>query len=180
MKGTSGISDYVISGTIGNDPIRDDCIKGYVWELKAPQCYLFRKDGENRLCPTTDLFEAENQLLNYYDDLKLQPKMVDRFHVGHPDNLCIGGIIIGSRTRLVKGKIEEKKRDELLKDAMRIRKTQFYDHAGIAIVTWSQVLNSINKKFIDITKNSVDQNHRFTINKMEAGTKSAEERIQTQ
>ena len=64
-RATVGNSDYIISGKIV-DETGNECVKAYIWELKAPQCHIFEKDTENRLRPTIDLIQAENQLLNYY------------------------------------------------------------------------------------------------------------------
>ena len=66
-RGTSGDSDYIISCQV-RDAIRVESVKAYIWELKAAQCYIFEKDTENRLRPSKDLVQAENQLLNYYHE----------------------------------------------------------------------------------------------------------------
>lgn len=47
-RGNVGDSDYIISGKV-IDQTGVESVKAYVWELKAPQCYLFEKDNENRL-----------------------------------------------------------------------------------------------------------------------------------
>jgi hypothetical protein len=172
-----GKTDYVISGIIGNNPVRIDCVKAYVWEFKAPQCYMFRKDGENRLCPTKELFEAENQLLNYYHALKHDLTLVHRFKAGHPRNICLGGIIIGSHERLVRGQLEEKKKKALLDDAYEIRKSYFYKPNGLWLVTWDEILDFLSNKYVNLTKNSVDLEHTFEDYKLKEETTSVEESL---
>jgi hypothetical protein len=175
-----GESDYVISGRIGNDPyLNPNCVKAYVWEFKAPQCFVFRKDGENRLCPTKELFEAENQLLNYYHSLKYNQNMVERFRAGHPNNIFVGGIIIGSSERLVRvrGRFESEKKEALLKEAFAIRRTYFYKETDLWLYTWNDVLDYLNKKFVNLTKESVNPDFTFQDVKTKAGTISAIESI---
>jgi len=172
-----GKTDYVISGIIGNNPVNIDCVKAYVWELKAPQCYVFRKDGQNRLCPTKELFEAENQLLNYYHALKHDLTLVHRFKAGHPRNVCLGGIIIGSHERLVRGKLEKEKKKALLNDAYEIRKAYFYKPHGLWLVTWDEILDFISNKYVNLTKNSLDLEHTFKDYKLKEETTSVEESL---
>lgn len=170
-----GKTDYVISGKIGNDPyLNPDGVRVYVWEFKAPQCFIFRKDGDNRLCPTKELFEAENQLLNYYHALKYNQNLLQRFRAGHPNNLFIGGIIIGSSDRLVKGKFEDEKKKALLQDAFNIRRTYFYNETGLCLYTWNDLLDYFNKKFINLTKESTNPNYAFTDLPSLNGTVSAQ------
>lgn len=174
-----GITDYVISGIIGNNPYFDpDCVKAYVWEFKAPQCFVFRKETENRLCPTKELFEAENQLLNYYHALKYNLTLVNRFKAGHPKNVFIGGIIIGSRERLVTGELEEEKKKALLKEAFDIRNSYFYAQTGLYLVTWSDVLDYLDRKYVNLTKDSAVPEHIFKDHKLKEGTISIEETIE--
>jgi len=178
MPTNMGITDYVISGIIGNNPYFDPkCVKAYVWEFKAPQCFVFRKETENRLCPTKELFEAENQLLNYYHALKYNLTLVDRFQAGHPKNVFIGGIIIGSRERLVRGEFEAEKKKALLKDAYDIRNSYFYAQTGLCLVTWSDVLDYLNKKYVDLTKDSTVPEYTFKDILLPEGTFSIEETI---
>lgn len=135
----SGDSDYVVSGRV-SDETGLSTVKAYVWELKAPQCYLFRQESGNRLSPTVDLFKAENQLLNYYHEMKGNESFRHSFGVTHSDNVQFGGIIIGSRERWVAGAFDsENKKSELYERALSIRKQYFYDPLGIRIMTWDQV-----------------------------------------
>jgi hypothetical protein len=140
-RGHSGISDYVISAKVREDN-GIDCVKAYIWELKAPQCPIFEKENENRLHPSTELIQAENQLLHYYYENKGSEQFRDEFEVTHPENVRFGGIIIGCNKMLVKGQFEnESKRDKLYEKAMRIRGRYFYDYHGIRIITWDAILD---------------------------------------
>ncbi len=174
-----GITDYVISGILGNNPyLYPDCIKTYVWEFMAPQCFLFQKDTENRLCPTKELVKAENQLLNYYHSIKYDITLLERFKT-YPKNVFVGGIIIGSKERLVKGNLETEKKKVLLKDAFDIRSLYFYKETGLLLKTWSDVLDYLNNKYVNLTKDSVAPDYTFKDCKLEAGTISVEETINT-
>jgi len=106
-RATSGDSDYIISGKIV-DETGNESVKVYIWELKAPQCYIFEKDTENRLRPTKELIRAENQLLNYYHENKGSESFRNDFGVTHSDNVRFGGIIIGSHDRRVRGDFKKK------------------------------------------------------------------------
>jgi hypothetical protein len=177
----AGKTDYIISGIIGNNPVIAECSRTYIWELKAPQYYLFRKDGENRLCPTKELFEAENQLLNYYHDLKYDLKLVARFKAGHPINVFVGGIIIGSKERTVKGDFEENKKSTLAGEAYAIRNEYFYRQNDLWLLTWTDVLNyfeqKVNEKFVNLTKENVIPDYTFKDYKPKAGTISTQETL---
>ena len=174
-----GVTDYVISGIIGNTPyLYPDCVKAYVWEFKAPQCFVFKKETENRLCPTKELFGAENQLLNYYHALKYDLTLVNRFKAGHPENVFIGGIIIGSRERLVKGNLEAEKKEALLKEAFNIRNSYFYAQTGLCLVTWNDLLDYLSKKYVNLTKESAFPRYTFIDDKLKKGTISIEETIE--
>jgi hypothetical protein len=138
-RGHSGDSDYVISGKV-KDESGFECVRAYIWELKAPQCYIFEKDTKNRLRPTKDLIQAENQLLHYYEEQKGSDQFRDEFKVTHPDNVCFGGIIIGCNRTLVKGDYNEKKKERLFQRTKTIRDKHFYRNSGIRLVTWDTIL----------------------------------------
>jgi hypothetical protein len=139
-RATVGDSDYIISGKIV-DEIGNECVKAYIWELKAPQCHIFEKDTENRLRPSKDLIQAENQLLNYYHENKGSELFRNNFGVTHSENVCFGGIIIGSHARRVKGDYEEAKKEKLIETAFMIRKNYIYDRLNIRIMHWDYILD---------------------------------------
>ena len=43
----SGFSDYIVAAEIYADG-GYNCRQAYIWELKAPQCYIFEKDTNDR------------------------------------------------------------------------------------------------------------------------------------
>ena len=174
-----GITDYVISGIIGNHPSLDPaCVRTYIWEFKAPQCYLFKKDNENRLSPTKELFKAENQLFNYYHSIKLNITLLQRFKT-YPNCVFVGGIIIGSNQRLLRGNIETEKKKALLKDAFDIRRLYVYKETGLLLATWSDVLDRLTDKYVNLTKDNVVPGHIFKDSRLIPGTISSEQIIKS-
>lgn len=139
-RGHSGDLDYVVSGSVWDEG-GFECVRVYIWELKAPQCFIYEIDNKNktRLRPTKDLYSAENQLIHYYHEQKGSRAFRDEFNV-KADNIKIGGIIIGSQQRLVKGDYDEKYKNTLYERSSTIRRTYFYDMAQIRVMTWSEVL----------------------------------------
>lgn len=67
--GSLGVSDYVFVTKVHSDG-GYECIRAYIWELKAPQCHIFQEDGrtDKRVMPSKELVTAENQLLHYYHE----------------------------------------------------------------------------------------------------------------
>ena len=139
----TGDSDYVISGRVV-DESGIECVRAYVWELKAPQCYVFEKETKNRLCPTKDLIQAENQLLNYHDELMGNARFQAEFGINHPENVRLGGIIIGRDTTKVQGDFEEAKKAKLYEGAMRCRNRLYYP-ARIRLMLWNHVLEQLKE-----------------------------------
>lgn len=140
----AGDSDYVISGEV-HDESGVHCTRAYVWELKAPQCFVFEKDTENRLRPTRDLVQAENQLLHYFDDLKYNAQARAEFGVTHPENVRLGGIIIGCKRTEVKGDYEHAKKTRLYNKAKRCRDF-LYNPANIRLMLWNRVLEQLEPR----------------------------------
>jgi len=138
-QGHSGPSDYVISGVV-LEPNGIECTRAYIWELKAPQCFIFKKETKNRICPSADLIKAENQLLHYFFELKGTDSFRNSFGVTDPDNVCLGGIIIGCKKTMVSGNYEEPKKKILYKNAIKTR-NHLYKGAGIRLMTWDYVLS---------------------------------------
>lgn len=140
-RGHSGDSDYIITG-LGNESGCDVQL-AVIWELKAPQCFLFEVDpkSSNRIKPTKELIEAENQLLNYYDELKNSGEFRDEFGITLPDYVRLGGIIIGSDKTLIRGKIDDAKRDSSYRKALRCRKI-FYGEK-IDLLIWNTILDQL-------------------------------------
>jgi hypothetical protein len=145
---TSGNSDYVISGFV-EQATGTRSVKAYIWELKAPQCFLFDKDTENRLIPSRELFQAENQLLNYFEDIKGSERLRARFGICHPTDIVLGGIIIGCNKTKVNGDFSNPETGmKLYVEAERIRNHYFYNPWGIKLITWDTILDQLSGKSI--------------------------------
>jgi hypothetical protein len=138
-RGHSGDSDYVISCRVC-DETGVEAVKAYIWELKAPQCYIFEKDTESRLRPSKELIQAENQLLYYYHENKGSEQFKNDFCITHSDNVLFGGIIIGCQSKRIRGNIPADKMNKLYQEALMIRKKYIYDPHGIKIFTWDYIL----------------------------------------
>lgn len=140
-RGHSGDSDYVVSGkcTEGGDT-RNHV---YVWESKAPQCFVFEEDrsSQNRLIPSEDLFQAENQLLNYYDELRDSGEFKARFNISLPSQIHIGGIIIGCDRTKVKGDFIQPEEDFLYNKAFRCR--QIFYEGVVKLLLWNNILEHL-------------------------------------
>ncbi|MEW6182274.1 MAG: hypothetical protein AB1500_03745 [Bacillota bacterium] len=138
-RGNTGNADFVISAeVITSSGI--STVKAYVYELKAPQCYIFERDNNERLKPSKDLISAENQLINYHDEMRSSDQFRDKYKVMHPDNVCIGGIIIGCSRFHVKGNYPESKKEVLYEGACRIRDHYFYRSCPMKLITWDMIL----------------------------------------
>lgn len=140
-RGHAGDSDYVISGRVREES-GVECVRAYVWELKAPQCYIFQSDTNNRLRPSKHLVQAENQLLHYFYELKNSGAFRQQFGVSDPDNVCLGGIIIGCNRRRVHGRYDEQRKSELYRIATKTRR-YLYDSVGIRLMTWDHILDHL-------------------------------------
>lgn len=155
-RGNSGDSDYIISCNT-SDETGVEAVKAYIWELKAPQCYIFEKDNENRLRPTKELFHAENQLLHYFHERKGCEQFRNEFGVTHSDNVHFGGIIIGCHARRIKGEFEADKGNKLFEKALMIRKKYLYEPLHIRIIHWDYILDLL-KPPSALTRTEVEVN----------------------
>lgn len=143
----SGISDYIVAALISAEG-GYWCRRAYIWELKAPQCYIFEADTSNRLKPTKELISAENQLLHYYQDCKGMDIFRDEFEITSGDEIYMGGIIIGSdRTKVdaAAGFYDEDRKQYLYKKALRVRINNFYNCCNIKLYTWNAILELLPK-----------------------------------
>jgi hypothetical protein len=133
-----GSSDFVISATIFDD--QSKMIRhAYIWELKAPQCYIVeRDDSKNRFRPTTEYVKAENQLLHYYQEALDNDGFRKRFEIMDANNIRMGGIIMGRSDRLVSN--FDPKDQQNVWTALTLRQNYFYHAHGIRLLTWDRVL----------------------------------------
>ena len=142
-RGHTGDSDVIITCEVENDAgVR--CIEAYIWEVKAPQCYVFEFDNMNRVKPTKDLISAENQLLHYYEEYRKSDTFKQEFEITSSDNIYIGGIIIGQKSRLVKPNQNYRDRSKingLYTRAINCRKEHFYKASRIDFIIWDRILD---------------------------------------
>jgi len=138
-----GNSDFTVSIEVDNGVVGRRM--AYVWEVKAPQYYLFEQDTANRLRPTDALYSAENQLLNYVAELSQSPNFKSKFGLtGLIDEVRPGGIIIGRKDLLVKPSTKGAKTDEGLgRFAFSTREAYFWGVAGIRVCTWDWVCDQL-------------------------------------
>ena len=133
-----GETDFIIGAEIREDTNRVSR-HAYIWELKAPQCYLFEFDTKNRCRPTDAYVQGENQLLHYFYEAAGNSRFRERLGIINQDNVHIGGLIIGTRARLVKGSVEIDKADT----ALKVRETYLYKADSIRVMTWDRVLDFV-------------------------------------
>jgi hypothetical protein len=136
-----GNTDFVISAKLIDDA-STEAMCAFIWELKAPQCYLLEKDdNRNRFRPTMDLVKAENQLLHYYQEAIDNDGFRQRFGVMDRQNIRLGGIIIGRSDRLARSYEERDKPS--MDTALKVRKEYFYSSRGIRLFNWDRLLTFI-------------------------------------
>ena len=136
--GTTGRTDYLVCYDI-DDQTRRQTRYAYLWEVKAPQCFVFQQDTLNRLVPTTDLVSAENQLIYYRHELASSQMMLDRFNV-RAENVRFGGIIIGRKeTRVRAHALDAHRQEQLFGEALSLREKYFYQAYDIRLFTWDSL-----------------------------------------
>lgn len=149
----TGDSDYIISAKVYHSG--DTCIRAYIWELKAPQCPIFVKDTESRLKPSPELADAENKLLHFYFENKGNPLFHQQYEITNPEDICLGGIIIGCQKTKVGGELEEEKRERLFKTA-KSTKNLLYGKQ-IKLKSWDEVLAQISRQEISGRHQTTEQ-----------------------
>lgn len=112
----------------------------YFWEVKSPQTYVFVKDTENRVKPSIEFVQAENQLLHYWDDCKNE-KFRGDFDISTIETIRPGGILIGQTSNLVKGDYSESQKNRLYRTALQLRKQCLYGTYGIQVLIWDDILD---------------------------------------
>jgi len=144
-RGHSGDSDYIVVCEVC-DEAGIPSNQAYIWEAKAPQCYVFEQDTQNRVRPSKDFISAENQLLHYYEESKGSDQFRSEFGITHPENVKLGGIIIGSRRTLVKNTdYNADMAFRLYARALDLRRRYLYGHSGIKIMIWDTVLEHLQR-----------------------------------
>lgn len=136
-----GTTDFIIAANIRDDANRD-VRAAYIWELKAPQCHLFQRDNKNRCRATSDFLKAENQLLHYAHQAIADQTFRTRMQVMEHTNIKIGGIIIGTRERFLRGSTGamDIQNAEM---ALLLREHYLYMSHRIRVLTWDRVLDYV-------------------------------------
>ena len=134
-----GDSDLTVRATIRDD--RNSAgRKAYIWELKAPQCFIMEKDANNnRYRPTMDFIKAENQLIHYAHEAQGNRRFGERLGVMKQSDILIGGIIIGRNNNILKDAQSDGERERAW-DSLSIRQSYLHDHHHIRVMTWDAVL----------------------------------------
>lgn len=133
-----GRADFIIGAEI-SDGALPPAKHAYIWELKAPQCHLFEFGTQNRCNPTVAFLQAENQLLHYFHEASGNDRFRQRMNVMDQDNIHIGGIVIGTRARMLRGSNENNKAHT----ALIVRQKYLYKAFGIRVLTWDAILDFV-------------------------------------
>lgn len=138
-----GSTDFVLAAKLRNDALAEETV-AYIWELKAPQCFLFEYDDNNNRCrPTKDLIKAENQLLHYLDQAIGDQSFRVRFGVMETKNIRAGGIIIGRSTDKLLKSIRDDGDKFKAQKALEVRRSYFYLQNNIRVITWDRILDFV-------------------------------------
>lgn len=144
QQGSTGRSDFIVlcDMPIGSETRR----QMWVWEAKAPQLAMFKVQTNERLTPSPDLVEAENQLINYFDEYQGNSYITEKYGIKHKDDIKLGGIIISRDDNQVKEdkdvSLADVEKKSLAGIALRIRTTHFY-HQNIRVITWNHILRAV-------------------------------------
>lgn len=137
-----GKTDFIVAADV-LDEQGNARRRAFIWELKAPQCYLFeRDDSQVRFRPTKDFVKAENQLLHYANEIVGNDPFRQRFRVMDPSDVRLGGIIIGRWDRLFSGAAQGLDAQNA-ESALRLRERYLYALHGIRVFTWDGILKTI-------------------------------------
>jgi len=150
---TSGDADVAISGRIREEDGRE-YNRAYVWELKAAQVAIFKKETNNRFIPTLELIKAENQLLHYYLEAKGNQDFRMAFGITDENEVRLGGIIISTDERKIELSDIAVDRAEILYDKARRARNELYGSTGIRLLTWDRVLEHLRTPTIGGTQTS--------------------------
>lgn len=146
-----GIADFVlvVRQSRGDGLYRSTIL---IWEVKAPQDFVFERATDNRLHPSADLARAESQLISYAWDLEQSSSL--RSTLGVHDRKCEvvpAGIIIGrDHDRLIKDARGQKPLPGgraavrlMYDDALEIRRKYLYGRTNIQVQTWTWLLDRL-------------------------------------
>lgn len=133
-----GRTDFIVAADLLDDT-NHTSRHAYIFELKAPQCHLFETVTANRCQPTHDFLAAENQLLHYYDEAVGNGRFRQRMNIVDQDNIHIGGLIIGTLGRLLRGGGNL----PAARTALRVREKYLYQNKQMRILTWDRIADYV-------------------------------------
>ncbi len=133
-----GRTDVIIGAEIRDDT-NQKSKRAYIWELKSPQSYLFEMDTQNRCRPTDAFFQGENQLLHYFYEAAGNERFRERMGIISQDDIHIGGLVIGTSARMLRGSTEVQKAET----ALKVRKNYLYRSYQMRIITWDSILDFV-------------------------------------
>jgi hypothetical protein len=115
-----------------------------IWELKAPQAYLYKIETKSRACPSPDLLAAENQLMHYHAHVRDDETTRRQFSITHRDDVRIGGIVMGRSDTFVQatGAMSVDDARRLAGVCRDIRQDAFYGQ--LRLNTWDDIIFQLN------------------------------------
>ena len=131
-----GRSDYVVSAEVPRPGASLRC--AFVWELKAPQVFLYEQDDNaRRFRPTRDLIKAETQLIHYASEHEYSTGFKEYYKLTPRSPIIPAGIIIGTDSRLIRRKNDEDvDQMALAEHSVYLREHYFYGKTRIRVRTW--------------------------------------------
>ena len=160
-----GASDFSVSArfTISADV---QIARAYVWEVKAPQTYLFEfDDNPSRLRPTKELIKAETQLVHYVPELGTSRAFRDKYGLDASSEVLPAGIIMGRNDRLVrpgKYRLDADQIRKVFRTSYYVRDAYLYRRAGIRLLTWDWVLEKLRREELEMERINRLAVHRDT------------------
>ncbi len=142
VNNSAGRTDLIIIGDAVQTSGETTRREAYLWELKAPQVYLFEIDTNCRANPTKELYDAEHQLLHYHNSTAYDESFRKKWNILSSDQVKFGGIIIGYfPSNFVKlNGMQELKAKALAQVATDIRDRYFYKPNHIKLHTWDSII----------------------------------------
>ncbi|MDP2342275.1 MAG: hypothetical protein Q8O67_15065 [Deltaproteobacteria bacterium] len=118
-------------------------MKAIIWELKAPQLFLFEIENDMRARPTVDLYGAENQVLHYFWEIRQNGAFMKKYDIQSDADVVLGGVIIGRDGTLHRPQkdVDAKEAERLATQAFNARRECLY-HERFSLITWSNVLQA--------------------------------------
>lgn len=142
VRSYAGDADLILAADVMTDTGETERM-AFLWELKAPQCYLFEYDDNKHRCrPTPDLVKAENQLLHYVEEAVGNESTRMRLGVMNRTNIRPGGIIIGAKNTMLRTPKDIRDVDKA-STALRLRRERLYHAQGIRVLLWDRVLDAV-------------------------------------